>query len=86
MAVSLSDRMATARLGDFGGQQINDHALESTAVHELLHVFFATLIQACREPDTSQRVIETLEHSLITTLESLLVPKLDDQDADTEAE
>lgn len=86
MAVKLTDRLATARLGDFQGHEVNDYSLESTAVHELLHVFFATLLHACREPTASDDVIATLEHSLITTLEPLLVPNLDELDADTKAE
>lgn len=77
------DRLANARLGDFGGEEINSQTLEATALHEILHVFFAPLIHVCLQPDTTLEIVNSVEHSLINTLESLLVPKPEDHDART---
>ena len=65
-------RLATYRLGDFGGE-INDEILEATALHEVLHVFLHDLMAAAQDVKTSEEEIEKQEHRVINRLEQLLL-------------
>ena len=65
-------RLATYRLGDFGAEVITPASLESTAIHELLHVFLHDLLAiAAAKPDPE--ALEAAEHRVVNVLESLLL-------------
>ena len=66
-------RLATYRLGDFGGEKITEKTLEATALHELLHVFLHDLMAAAQDPKSSVEEIEKQEHRVINLLEQLLI-------------
>jgi len=66
-------RLATYRLGDFGGEKITDEILEATALHEVLHVFLHDLMAASQDPKSSEEEIEKQEHRVINRLEQLLL-------------
>jgi len=65
-------RLATYRLGDFGAEQIDHQSLNSTALHEVLHVFLHDLMAAAQDPKSSVEEIEKQEHRVINLLEQLL--------------
>jgi hypothetical protein len=65
-------RLATYRLGDFGAEQIDQRSLDSTALHEVLHVFLHDLMAAAQDPKSSVEEIEKQEHRVINLLEQLL--------------
>lgn len=79
----IEDRLATFRLGDFRNQPVNDYTLESAAVHEWLHVLLTELISVCRNPDTPEESIRSVEHRVVNVLEELLVPKPETNDGNT---
>lgn len=69
-------RQVTARLGrEWLSSPVTPVTLEQTAVHELLHLLLFPLAQAAGSgtamPDDE---VASLEHSIINTLETLLVP------------
>ena len=66
-------RLATYRLGDFGAEQIDHQSLNSTALHEVLHVFLHDLMAAAQDPKSSVEEIEKQEHRVINLLEQLLL-------------
>jgi hypothetical protein len=66
-------RLATYRLGDFGAEQIDQQSLDSTALHEVLHVFLHDLMAAAQDPKSSVEEIEKQEHRVINLLEQLLL-------------
>ena len=72
--IHLGQRLATYRLGRSFGPSIavNAVTLEETALHETLHIFLYPLIQAAKA-GASDESLDTLEHSLINTLERLLM-------------
>jgi hypothetical protein len=76
IGLDVAQRLASIRVGmDFGSTDVNDHSLEQTAVHELLHIMLRPLIDAAKDNETTtQAQLESLEHSVINTLERLLVP------------
>ena len=65
-------RLATYRLGDFGAEQIDQRSLDSTALHEVLHVFLHDLMTVAQDPKSSDEEIEKQEHRVINLLEQLL--------------
>jgi len=65
-------RLATYRLGDFGAEQIDQQSLDSTALHEVLHVFLHDLMTVAQDPKSSVEEIEKQEHRVINLLEQLL--------------
>jgi hypothetical protein len=65
-------RLATYRLGDFGAEKIDHQSLNSTALHEVLHVFLHDLMVAAQDPKSSVEEIEKQEHRIINRLEQLL--------------
>ena len=67
-------RLAVYRLGDFGSTKITPHSLESTALHELLHVFLRDLVEAVRFRARADE-LEAIEHRAINVLEHLLLTK-----------
>ena len=66
-------RLATYRLGDFGAEEITNESLETTALHELLHVMLHDLLAAAQDPKSSQDDIDKQEHRVINLLERLLM-------------
>jgi len=66
-------RLATYRLGDFGSEQINHQSLNSTALHEVLHVLLHDLMTAAQDPRSSPELLEKEEHRIINLLERLLL-------------
>lgn len=67
VSVSYADRLATYRIGTFGSTAITPESLETTALHELLHVLLADL-NHCADADK-----EAAEHRVVNTLEKLLM-------------
>ena len=66
-------RQVSCRLGvNWGILPITEQMIEQTAVHELLHVLVAPLIQAAKAGDDD--AIASEEHAVINTLERLLAP------------
>lgn len=65
-------RLATYRLGDFGAEKIDQQSLDSTALHEVLHVFLHDLMTVAQDPKSSDEEIEKQEHRVINLLERLL--------------
>jgi hypothetical protein len=65
-------RLATYRLGDFGAEKITPESLNSTALHELLHVLLHDLMTAAQDPRSSPETLEKEEHRVINLLELLL--------------
>jgi hypothetical protein len=70
-------RLATYRLGDFGAEKITHESLDSTALHELLHVMLHDLMTAAQDPKSSQDEIDKQEHRVINLLERLLLKDSD---------
>ena len=70
-------RLATYRLGDFGAEKITPQSLDSTALHELLHVMLHDLMTAAQDPKSSQDEIDKQEHRVINLLERLLLKDSD---------
>ena len=69
------------RLGlDWKSSPVTPVTLEQTAVHELLHVLLHPLIEVAKTPGVDELSIAAAEHTVINTLEGLLVP-IKDQDA-----
>lgn len=71
----LEQRSASVRLGkDWGAQEVSDHELNKTALHEVLHVFLYELIETAKldpEPDT----LSSIEHRVINVLERMLADR-----------
>jgi hypothetical protein len=65
-------RLATYRLGDFGGEEITPKSLDQTALHELLHVFLHDLLLVTSNPNSSDEELQKQEHRVINLLERLL--------------
>lgn len=71
VGVSLEDRLAVWSMGaDWGNMPINSKTLRETALHEILHVFLAPVIEAAASRD--EQATSSLEHSAIVVLEKLL--------------
>lgn len=74
---SFPDRLAAWRLGtDWGPVSPTDHELESTAVHELLHVLVCEVVELASKKADDETLMAA-EHRIVNTLERLLVPKVD---------
>ena len=68
-------RQVTCRVGlDWKSTPVTEGTLEQTAVHELFHVLLYQLIEAARNPQTSDEDLRSIEHSIINKMERLLVP------------
>ena len=75
IAISAGDKLAQWRIGKhFGSEVVNDHTLESTAVHELLHVLLADFKEIVASKPTDE-ILDGAEHRVIHTLERLLVQR-----------
>jgi len=69
--VSSEDKLAVVSIGgDWGSMPINDKTLNETALHEVLHVFLRTLVDACASRD--EKMMAGAEHSIVVVLEKLL--------------
>lgn len=67
-----SAKLATYRLGDFGGTEINSESLSKTALHEILHVLLHDLLVGAADNRGNEEQIDALEHSVINVLEKVL--------------
>jgi hypothetical protein len=65
-------KLATYRLGDFGGTEITSESLSKTALHEILHVLLQDFMVAAKDPRTTDDQLEALEHGVINILEKVL--------------
>lgn len=63
-------RLAAYKVGNFGAAAIDDSSLNTTALHEMLHILLRNLIVAAQSRDDAR--IEAEEHTVINTLEKLL--------------
>lgn len=71
----IEHRVAGYRLGDtFGNAKVTPHSLESTALHEMLHVLLHELVEMARAPGTTDELLMSAEHRVINVLEGLLMP------------
>jgi hypothetical protein len=66
-------RLASYRLGSFGGEEINSASLEMTALHECLHILLHDLIEATADRNSTEEQREMAEHRVINLLEKLLL-------------
>ena len=72
----VEDRLASYRLGShFGLEKVTPYTLESTAVHELLHILLVELVEIATDKDHTQEQLMSAEHRVVNTLERLLVPE-----------
>ena len=67
-------RLAAYRLGDFGAEAVTPKSLETTAVHELLHVVFHDLLEIAQTKSTPEE-LEAAEHRIINLFEKILLQK-----------
>lgn len=68
-------RQVTCRLKhNWFNSNVNETTIEQTAVHELLHVMLANLIETAKVVGTSDADLLYEEHGVINRLEQLLVP------------
>ncbi len=58
---------------DFGAQEVTPESLESTALHELLHLLLRPLLDVAMEQGEHNDVLLEYEHAVITVLEELLM-------------
>ena len=76
IAISSADKLAQWRIGKhFGAEIVDDYTLESTAVHELLHVLLADFKEICTSKPSNE-ILDGAEHRVIHTLERLLVKRI----------
>lgn len=67
-------RLVRIRLGaHFGQAVVNDETMESTAIHENLHVLLHGLIEACIKDSEYSDQVRAEEHRAITVLERLIL-------------
>lgn len=68
-------RLATYGVGsDFGSTPVTKETLDSTALHEVAHIFLMGLIQAAIDHKEGNETLAE-EHRIIHILERLLVPQ-----------
>jgi hypothetical protein len=68
-------RLASYGVGkDWGSEEVNFHSIDSTALHEMLHVFLQGLIQAAVDHGQGNETLAE-EHRIIHILERLLPEK-----------
>jgi hypothetical protein len=66
--ISWEDKTASVALGTgWGNTEINEKTLNATALHEMLHVFFKPLMEACTTGNPL--LMASAEHSVIAVLE-----------------
>jgi ABC-type iron transport system FetAB ATPase subunit len=58
-------RLVSYQLGDFGGEEINDVSLKTTALHEALHILLYDLINSHDDEGEEHKVINVLEKLLM---------------------
>jgi hypothetical protein len=74
VTIDVEARLAAWRVGDFGAAAIDARSLETTALHEMLHVLLAELIDAARN---GQPNLNSAEHRVVNLLEKILCPEPD---------
>lgn len=65
-------RLAVYKVGDFGATVVSPESIESTVVHELLHIVLYELINQI-EIGLTDVALESAEHRVIHMLEKLLL-------------
>lgn len=65
-------RLATYRIGDWGGDEITEASLDATALHELLHVLLHDLIETAADPRSTPEQMDAAEHRVVNILERVL--------------
>jgi len=71
VGISPGDKLAVISIGrEWGNMPITEKTLNETALHECLHVFLRTLVDAAASRDAS--LIDGAEHSVVVVLEKLL--------------
>lgn len=73
VVADVQNRAATIRLGSSWNDP-SDREIEAVAVHEMLHIFLAELIDFAKQPGLSVESITSIEHRAIKVIETLLVP------------
>lgn len=68
-------RLVTYRLGDFGGDQITEQLLDTTALHESLHILLHDLIAVAQDKSAEPDKLDAAEHRVINVLERVLARK-----------
>lgn len=63
-------RLASYRTGDWKGDPVTPDAIKATALHEMLHVLLAELLNFKNSADAE--LLESAEHRVVNTLEKLL--------------
>lgn len=72
VTIEHSSRLAHYRLGPFGAAPVTPESIEATALHELLHVLLAELVNQVDYGITGT-VLESAEHRVVHVLEKLLM-------------
>ena len=73
MDINYEARLATWAIGDFGSNEIDSRSLESTALHEMLHVLLYEFWYMTSQ-DAPIKQLNSVEHAVITVFERLLFP------------
>ena len=66
------NRLALYRIGDFGAETISELSMESTALHEVLHVLLCELVNQAAY-GIEGKALESAEHRVVHVLEKLLL-------------
>ena len=73
LTVEHEHKLARYSVGeDFGADKVTPHSLESTAIHEMLHLRLRPLLDACMEEKSHTDAVLKYEHEVIIVLEDLL--------------
>jgi hypothetical protein len=64
-------RLATYSTGNFGSAEITPESIDSTALHEMLHLLLAELLEMTVESDHAELRMAA-EHRVVITLERIL--------------
>lgn len=75
ISISHAARLAVYRTGDFGSAEITPLSIESTALHEVLHVFLAEVKNHIEYGITDVDAIDSAEHRVVNLLEKLLLSR-----------
>lgn len=73
LSVEPEDRLARYAVGThFGVTPVTPEALESTALHEMLHLLLRGLMDACIDERGHTHIVNEKEHEVVVVLEDLL--------------
>lgn len=81
LTVEHEHKLARYAVGmDFGVTTVNDESLESTALHELLHLLFRPMLDVAMNAGEHNDAVLEEEHSVIVVLEQLLLHAYKDRE------